>query len=59
MEINNRSHEMQIPLKAGLVGSESGNPLVERPKLNLKPRSEPLDPAEDGTESKRFTKIFN
>ncbi|XP_027111610.1 uncharacterized protein [Coffea arabica] len=55
VEINNRSHEMQIPLKAGLVGSESGNPLVERPKLNLKPRSEPLDPAEDGTESKRNT----
>lgn len=50
-----QSHGMQIPLKAGLVGSESGNPLVERPKLNLKPRSEALDPAEDGTESKRNT----
>ncbi|KAK9706572.1 hypothetical protein RND81_07G135900 [Saponaria officinalis] len=41
-------------VKPGLSGSEAPNQVVERPKLNLKPRSQPLDQSEDNTERKRI-----
>ncbi|KAL3522103.1 hypothetical protein ACH5RR_014937 [Cinchona calisaya] len=55
VENHSQSFGMPNPLKPGFVGSESGNAIVERPKLNLKPRSGPLEPQEGDTESKRNT----
>jgi hypothetical protein len=43
------------PAKPGLSGSHGGNQAVERPKLNLKPRSQPLEPLEKNIETKRNT----
>ncbi|XVE51204.1 hypothetical protein DITRI_Ditri02bG0020900 [Diplodiscus trichospermus] len=40
-------------LKPGFAGSESGNPTVERPKLNLKPRSQPIEQLEGNMEKER------
>ncbi|KAM7264614.1 hypothetical protein ACFE04_002297 [Oxalis oulophora] len=31
------------PAKAGIAGNETGNQAIERPKLNIKPRSQPLE----------------
>ncbi|XP_074270097.1 uncharacterized protein LOC141593047 [Silene latifolia] len=39
--------------KTGLSSSEAANQVVERPKLNLKPRSQPLDQSEVNNETKR------
>lgn len=42
------------PSNSELSGSYSVNQAVERPKLNLKPRSQPLEPLEGNTETKRL-----
>ncbi|XP_052203519.1 uncharacterized protein LOC127808871 [Diospyros lotus] len=39
--------------KSGLSGADNGNQTVERPKLNLKPRSQPLEQLEGNTERER------
>lgn len=39
--------------KPGLTGSESGIQIVERPKLNLKPRSQPIEQLEGNIEKER------
>ncbi|KAL9243544.1 hypothetical protein vseg_017419 [Gypsophila vaccaria] len=41
-------------VKPGLSGSEAVNQATERPKLNLKPRSQPLDQSEENTERTRL-----
>lgn len=41
------------PAKHALHGMESGNLAVERPKLNLKPRSQPVEQLEGKNERDR------
>lgn len=41
--------------KTGLAGSESGSQVIDRPKLSLKPRLQPLEQLERNTETKRNT----
>ncbi|OIT32847.1 PREDICTED: uncharacterized protein LOC109206768 isoform X1 [Nicotiana attenuata] len=41
------------PIKTGFVEPESGNLAIERPKLNLKPRSQLLEQSEGNTGNKR------
>nr|GMD83099.1 uncharacterized protein LOC109170350 isoform X1 [Ipomoea batatas] len=43
------------PHKHGVVGYEGGDRAVERPKLNLKPRSQPLEHLNDDEKGKRNT----
>lgn len=45
---------MKNHVKVGSMVSEGGNPVGERPKLNLKPRKEPILQTEGDSESKRF-----
>lgn len=45
---------MKNHVKVGSVVSEGGNPVVERPKLNLKPRKDPILQTEGDVESKRL-----
>lgn len=40
-------------LKPGLAGNESGDQAVERPKLNLKPRSQPVEQLDLNIEKER------
>nr|DAD23193.1 TPA_asm: hypothetical protein HUJ06_024656 [Nelumbo nucifera] len=40
--------------KPGLTGAEGSNRLAERPKLNLKPRSQPLEQSEGNVERERL-----
>lgn len=42
------------PPKPGFSGSVDGNRPVERPKLNLKPRSLPLEKSEESHERERL-----
>lgn len=44
--------------KTGLAGSESGSQVIDRPKLSLKPRSQPLEQLEGNIETKRFVLIL-
>ncbi|XP_021294954.1 uncharacterized protein LOC110424662 isoform X1 [Herrania umbratica] len=53
VEIGNGSHGNVNTSKPGLAGSESGNQTVERPKLNLKPRSQPVEQLEGNAEKER------
>ncbi|KAK9268182.1 hypothetical protein L1049_010624 [Liquidambar formosana] len=54
-EIDNQVHGNLSPEKSGSGGTESGNRALERPKLNLKPRSQPLQQVEDNVEKERST----
>lgn len=38
----------------GLAGAEDGHQAFERPRVNLKPRSQPLEPMERITEKERL-----
>ncbi|XP_022716039.1 uncharacterized protein LOC111275140 isoform X2 [Durio zibethinus] len=49
-EIGNDLHEHVNTSKPGSAGSESANQTVERPKLNLKPRSQPIEQLEGNIE---------
>ncbi|XP_043724123.1 uncharacterized protein LOC122671082 isoform X2 [Telopea speciosissima] len=53
VEVVNESFANANPPKPGSAGAEMGNRTVERPKLNLKPRSQPLDHAEESVERER------
>ncbi|CAI9087713.1 OLC1v1021857C1 [Oldenlandia corymbosa var. corymbosa] len=57
VQVDNQSQSRGVPNppKAGNLGSEGAHSTVERPKLNLKPRSEPFDPTEVDNENKRNT----
>ncbi|KAL6992697.1 hypothetical protein U1Q18_010809 [Sarracenia purpurea var. burkii] len=48
------SYASANPTKSGLSGSLSVNRTVERPKLNLKPRSQPIEQLEENVERERF-----
>lgn len=48
-------HEPKIPLQPGFAGSVVVDRAPERPKLNLKPRSQPLEQLEGKSEVKRST----
>ncbi|XWS18254.1 hypothetical protein CRYUN_Cryun32bG0027600 [Craigia yunnanensis] len=52
-EVGNDSHGHVNTSKPGLAGSESGIQTVERPKLNLKPRSQPIEQLEGNIEKER------
>ncbi|KAG4129282.1 hypothetical protein ERO13_D09G070300v2 [Gossypium hirsutum] len=52
-EIGNHSHEHLHTSKPGLAGSESRNQTVDRPKLNLKRRSQPIEQLEGNIEKER------
>ena len=47
------------PSKPELLGSVDGNRPVERPKLNLKPRSPPLEKSEETLERERLVNYSN
>lgn len=47
--------EVKIPVESAIAGSAVGDRAPERPKLNLKPRSRPLEQLEGQSEVKRFT----
>ncbi|KMS96557.1 hypothetical protein BVRB_8g201920 [Beta vulgaris subsp. vulgaris] len=58
--LGNGSHVKPIPTSSearhgnpGVSGSESGHRVVERPKLNLKPRSQPVDHSDGGIKKER------
>ncbi|KAK8586294.1 hypothetical protein V6N13_082106 [Hibiscus sabdariffa] len=51
--IGNNAHAHVYTSKPGLAGSESWNQTVDRPKLNLKPRSHPLEQLEGNIEKER------
>ncbi|KAA8519942.1 hypothetical protein F0562_014148 [Nyssa sinensis] len=53
VENASESHGNANPTIPVLAGSESGNQAVERPKLNLKPRSQPLERLEGNIERER------
>ncbi|KAL8460218.1 hypothetical protein ACS0TY_031941 [Phlomoides rotata] len=48
-------HEVKNPVESAIAGSAIGDRAPERPKLNLKPRSRPLEQPEGHSEVKRFT----
>lgn len=52
-EIVSDSPEHVNTLKPGLAGNESGDQAVERPKLNLKPRSQPVEQLDLNIEKER------
>lgn len=52
-EIVNEAHGSMIPAKPSIASSESGKQAVERPKLNLKPRSQPAEQSEGNIERER------
>ncbi|XVE87873.1 hypothetical protein DITRI_Ditri19aG0023400 [Diplodiscus trichospermus] len=52
-DAGNDSHGHVNTSKPGLAGRESGIQTVERPKLNLKPRSQPIDQLEGNIEKER------
>ncbi|XVF27779.1 hypothetical protein REPUB_Repub14bG0138200 [Reevesia pubescens] len=52
-EIGNDSHEHVNTSKPGSAGSESGNQTVGRPKLSLKPCSQPVEQLEGNIEKER------
>lgn len=41
-------------IKPGSAGADSGGPVVERPRLNLKPRSMPAEQSDETAERARF-----
>ncbi|OAY79085.1 hypothetical protein ACMD2_23682 [Ananas comosus] len=41
-------------IKPGSAGADSGGPVVERPRLNLKPRSKPAEQSDETAERARF-----
>ncbi|XP_016711221.2 uncharacterized protein [Gossypium hirsutum] len=51
--IGNDSYGYVNTVKPGSAGSENGNQAVERPKLNLKPRSQPVEQLEGNIEKER------
>ncbi|TYH47755.1 hypothetical protein ES332_D10G019900v1 [Gossypium tomentosum] len=51
--IGNDSYGYVNIVKPGSAGSENGNQAVERPKLNLKPRSQPVEQLEGNIEKER------
>ncbi|XP_043689147.1 uncharacterized protein LOC122640088 [Telopea speciosissima] len=53
MEVINESHANANPPKLGSAGAEVGNLTFERPKLNLKPRSQLLEQQEENFERER------
>lgn len=55
LENGSETHGNAFPTKPGLAGPESGNRAVERPKLSLKPRSQPLEQSEVQIERGRNT----
>ncbi|XVF87635.1 hypothetical protein PTKIN_Ptkin18bG0136000 [Pterospermum kingtungense] len=52
-EVGNDSYGHVNTVKPGLAGNESGNQTVERPKLNLKPRSQPIEHLDQNIEKER------
>ncbi|GAV89771.1 hypothetical protein CFOL_v3_33184 [Cephalotus follicularis] len=52
-EFGNEVHGYMNPAKSVLAGSECGNKAEDRHKLNLNPRSQPLEPLEGNTERGR------
>ncbi|KAL2484005.1 eukaryotic translation initiation factor-related [Forsythia ovata] len=52
---DNELHRTANPVETGFSGSMVNNRAVERPKLNLKPRSQPLEQSEGNTGIKRNT----
>ncbi|XVF25955.1 hypothetical protein REPUB_Repub13aG0258500 [Reevesia pubescens] len=52
-EIGNDSRGHVNTSKPGSAGSDSGNQTLERPKLNLKPRSQPIEQLEGKIEKER------
>lgn len=48
-------HEVKNPVESAIAGSAIGDRAPERQKLNLKPRSRPLEQLEGHSEVKRFT----
>ncbi|KAL2467207.1 eukaryotic translation initiation factor-related [Abeliophyllum distichum] len=52
---DNELHRTANPVETGFAGSMVNNRAVERPKLNLKPRSQPLEQSEGNTGIKRNT----
>ncbi|XWS12769.1 hypothetical protein CRYUN_Cryun37aG0118700 [Craigia yunnanensis] len=57
-EVGNDSHGYVNTSKPGLAGSESGIQTVERPKLNLKPRSQPIEQLEGNIEKERSVCVW-
>lgn len=55
----NRVHGNTDPPKPGFSGSVDGNRPVERPKLNLMPRSLPLENSEESLERERLVNYSN
>lgn len=47
-------HDVKNPVESGFTGPVVGDRAPERPKLNLKPRSQPLEQLEGNSEVKRF-----
>lgn len=43
------------PINTGFIEPERSKQVTERPKLNLKPRSQLLEQSEGNTENKRYT----
>ncbi|XWS19490.1 hypothetical protein CRYUN_Cryun31cG0020500 [Craigia yunnanensis] len=56
--IGNDSHVHVNTSKPGLAGCESGNQTVERPKLNIKPRSQPIEQLEGIIEKERSVCVY-
>lgn len=48
------AHGNLNPSKSGLASTEVEKQAVERPKLNLKPRSQPVEQMERNIEKERF-----
>ncbi|KAL5700230.1 hypothetical protein ACHQM5_025703 [Ranunculus cassubicifolius] len=53
VEAVSESYANEISTKPGSSGSEGGKRAVERPRLNLKPRSQPLEQSDSITERER------
>lgn len=46
-------HGSTNPQKPGTAGSEDGSRTIERPKLNLKPRTHPIEQSDGNTDKAR------
>ncbi|GAB4826795.1 hypothetical protein Ancab_033676 [Ancistrocladus abbreviatus] len=55
VETGSELHGGMSHSKAGHSGNEAGNQFFERPRLNLKPRSQPLQQSEENAERERNT----
>lgn len=55
------AHEMHVttnPLTLGSAGADAGSRAVERPRLNLKPRSLPVEQSDETAERARLEILF-